>query len=119
MMLLIGMVSDGYPGSDKNKDRWEDEKKERERERRMTLEMWEGLTVEEKVDNIVAEKVKEELPGEEKWSRIEYQRGESTHRSLVESTYRSHSMGEEMTYREDIEEQKETFRGLHVGCTPS
>ena len=29
---------------DKNKDRWEDERKERERERRMTLEMWESMS---------------------------------------------------------------------------
>ena len=64
--------------------------------------MWECMTVEEKVDNILIVKVKEELPGEEKWSRIRYQRGENAHRSLTEPTYRSHSIGKEMTCREHI-----------------
>ena len=93
---------------DKNKDRWEEEKKGRDRERKMTLEMWEGLTMEEKLDKVVADKVQEELPGDERWSRIQDQRGENVHKSLVregtlEATKPSQEGGgleiEELAYR--------------------
>ena len=68
---------------DKTKDRWEEDKKGRDRERKMTLEMWKGLTMEEKVDIIVSDKVQEELLGDEIWRRIRNQRGENAQKSLV------------------------------------
>ena len=36
----------------------------------------------------------------------------------LESTYRSLERPEEMTYREEIEEQRATYRGHHVECMP-
>ena len=46
---------------DKNKDGWEDERKEREKE---TIRIWEKKSREEQVDQIVADKI-EEAPSEE------------------------------------------------------
>ena len=55
---------------DNNKDRWEKERKEREKVEMETIRMWEKKTREEKIDQIVTEKIKETPSEESLWRKI-------------------------------------------------